>query len=213
MEIVQEYFDFLQAKGFPCIAAKAALSREHIHCFQADHMACPHQDADVLHFLYQFIQSYRKSKERFWSAAVIFKNPRDITEKQFDELLWSRLNSLRQLDQQNFVHDPRVDSDPASINFGFSLMSEALFIIGLNPSSKRKSRQFKYPALIFNPHQEFEKLRKSGKFEGMKRTVRKRDVSFSGSVNPMLKDFGQLSEVYQYSGITYDDNWKCPLRK
>jgi FPC/CPF motif-containing protein YcgG len=46
----------------------------------------------------------------------------------------------------------------------------------------------------------------------MKNTVRKRDIAFSGSVNPMLQDFGESSEVYQYSGRKYDDSWQCPLK-
>ncbi len=46
----------------------------------------------------------------------------------------------------------------------------------------------------------------------MKNAIRKRDVAFSGSVNPMLEDFGKTSEVYQYSGRNYDSNWQCPLK-
>jgi hypothetical protein len=27
-----------------------------------------------------------------------------------------------------------------------------------------------------------------------------------------LKDFGEASEVFQYSGVNYQADWKCPLR-
>ncbi len=50
------------------------------------------------------------------------------------------------------------------------------------------------------------------KYDMMKNAVRKRDVAYSGSVNPMLKDFGKASEVFQYSGRKYDENWQCPLK-
>ena len=53
---------------------------------------------------------------------------------------------------------------------------------------------------------------RSGKYEKMKHVVRKRDIAFSGSINPMLKDFGEVSEIYQYSGRKYDDTWRCPLK-
>ncbi|MDQ3193559.1 MAG: YqcI/YcgG family protein, partial [Bacteroidota bacterium] len=106
----------------------------------------------------------------------------------------------------------RVSNDPESINFSFSLKEEAFFIIGLNPSSSRPARKFKYPALIFNPHAQFEKLRESNRYEKMKSIVRKRDLVYSGSLNPMLKDHGISSEVNQYSGVNYSGEWQCPLK-
>jgi hypothetical protein len=45
----------------------------------------------------------------------------------------------------------------------------------------------------------------------MKTIVRKRDISCSGSVNPMLDDFGHSSEAIQYSGLFNDNQWQCPL--
>jgi FPC/CPF motif-containing protein YcgG len=69
-----------------------------------------------------------------------------------------------------------------------------------------------YPALAFNPHAEFQKLRATNHYESMKEIVRKRDIAYSGSINPMLSDFGEASEVYQYSGRNYNEDWKCPLQ-
>jgi FPC/CPF motif-containing protein YcgG len=210
--IISEYYSFLREKGFPCIAAKAALQRNQIHCMVATHMACPADDAAILTFLYDFIDTYRISKESYHSAAVIFKAPEAIDQTTFDMLLWQRLKALRSLDLQQYRHDPRVDSDPMSSHYSFSLKSEAFFIIGLHPGSQRRSRRFQYAALVFNPHAEFEKLRMSNRYANMKNAVRKRDVRYSGSVNPMLADFGDASEVYQYSGIEYQSDWICPLR-
>jgi uncharacterized protein len=209
--IIKEYSEYLRKKDFPCVAAKAALSRNHIKCMVALHMACPADDKTILQFLYGFVDMYRASEESYHSAAVIFKEPVPINETLFDALFWRRLNSLSSLDKQNYKHDMRVDSDPNSPRYSFSLKEEAFFILGLHPGSSRRSRQFKYPALIFNPHAEFEKLRNSDRYTRMKEVVRKRDVEFSGSVNPMLADFGEASEVYQYSGIHYQTDWTCPL--
>jgi FPC/CPF motif-containing protein YcgG len=174
-------------------------------------MASPDEDEEVLTFIYKFVDSYRNSTETFHSAAVIFRNPQSLTEKEFEDMLWLRLNSLIELDRKNYNHDKRVDPNPESSRFSFSLKEEAFFIIGLHPSSSRKARRFSYPAIVFNPHEEFERLKRIGRYESMKKAVRRRDEVYSGSVNPMLKDFGDAPEVFQYSGKQYDSTWKCPL--
>ena len=210
--IIEEYFNYLGNKTFPCVAARAALRNEHIKCMVALNMACPNDDPAILKFLYDFVNEYRTATTSFHSAAIVFKGPWISSEEMFDALFWKRLQSLSNLDAVNYNYDIRVAADPASGNFSFSIKEEAFFIIGLHPLSSRQSRKFKYPALVFNPHAEFEKLRLANRYEQMKHVVRKRDIAYSGSINPMLKDFGESSEVYQYSGRIYDSEWKCPLK-
>jgi len=210
--IKQEYLDFLNSKEFPCIAAKAALARKQIKCMVANDMSSSVDDQRILKFLYAFVDHYRNSRKPFNSASIIFKQPQLQNEEMFDTLLWQRLNALACLDRQKFPHDKRVDDDPASKNFSFSLKEEAFFIIGLHPSSKRRARFFRYPTLVFNPHEEFERLKRANRYDQMKKVVRKRDLVYSGSINPMLHDFGEESEVFQYSGIQYDSTWQCPFR-
>ncbi len=209
--IIEEYNNYLSAKEFPCVAAKAALAKQQVKCIVAEHMACPKDDIAILQFLYDFIDGYRSSAHLFHSASIIFKGPEFINEDMFDRLLWQRLQSLANIDAQYYKHDKRVDQHPLSANFSFSIKEEAFFIIGLHPSSSRLARRFKYPTLAFNPHAQFENLRAANNYDKMKNIVRKRDIAFSGSVNPMLDDFGTSSEVYQYSGKIYDSTWKCPL--
>lgn len=211
--IIEEYRLHLQSRGFPCIAAQAAVSRGQVRCLVAQNMESPREDQRTLEFLYAFVDDYRKADTPYHSAAVIFQKPLIQDEWMFDRLLWTRLNALAELDRLTYRHDPRVDEDPESSRFSFSLKEEAFFIIGLHPASRRKARVFPYATLVFNPHQEFERLRKANRYETMKRTVRKRDVNYSGSVNPMLTDFGEKPETRQYSGIHYKSDWKCPLRK
>jgi hypothetical protein len=209
--IINDYYNFLNEREFPCVAAKAALARNHINSFVANHMACPASDAEILRFMYDFVDQYRASDDSYHSAAVMFKGPDATDEETFDALLWDRLKALSILDKANYEHDPRVDANPEAPNYSYSLKSEAFFVVGLHPGSERKSRRFKYPTLIFNPHAEFEKLRKLNRYEKLKRVVRARDMMYSGSVNPMLDDFGNCSEVNQYSGKRHGDQWKCPL--
>lgn len=210
--IIEDYHDYINAKDFPCVAARAAFSKQQVKCIVAEHMACPKDDSDILYFLYDFVDSYRNSTNLFHSASIIFKGPEIINEDMFECLLWQRLQSLADLDALNYKHDKRVDQNPSLPNFSFSIKEEAFFIIGLHPSSRRLARRFKYPTLVFNPHAQFEDLRATRNYDKMKNIVRKRDIAFSGSVNPMLEDFGSSSEVYQYSGKIYDATWKCPLK-
>lgn len=210
--IIEKYKEFINKKEFVCVAAKAALAKEQISCVVASHIACPKDDIEILQFLYSFVDTYRSSKELYHSAAIIFEQPQIIDEVMFDEYLWQRLQALSNLDAKNYSYDKRVNNDPASPDFSFSLKEEAFFVIGLHPSSSRAVRQFNYPVIVFNPHAQFEQLRDTEKYQQIKKVARKRDLAFSGSVNPMLQDFGEASEVYQYSGRQYDKEWKCPLK-
>lgn len=210
--MIDELLTFLSNKDFPCIGAKAGLAKGQLKCMVTDHMACPKNDRSILEFLYDFIHGFRISNELFHSAAIIFRQPENINEDMFDKLLWQRLQALADLDTKNYGYDRRVNSNPASSFFSFSLKEEAFFIIGMHPASSRAARRFKYPVLVFNPHAQFEKLRKMNRYENLKNIIRKRDVAYSGSVNPMLEDFGKSSEVYQYSGRRYDNDWQCPFK-
>ena len=210
-DIIESYYDFLNNKKFPCIGAKAAMAKQQVICMVAGHMGCPKDDRSILEFLYDIVDTYRQSDGIFYSAAIIFEEPQILTEEIFDDLLWKRLQSLANLDAEKYHYDKRVDPDPSSANFSFSIKEEAFFIIGVHPASNRASRQFKYPALVFNPHAQFEKLKETSKYQMIRKAARKRDIAYSGSVNPMLDDFGKSSETIQYSGRRYDDQWQCPL--
>jgi FPC/CPF motif-containing protein YcgG len=210
-EIAEEYFSFIDDKAFPCVAAKAAYSRNQIRVFVCDHIACPKDDYGIIQFLYGFIEEYRALSKLYSSAVVIFKGPSECSEEQFDALMWQRLQSISDSDATHHSWDQRVHSDPSHADFSFSIKEEGFYIIGLHPGSSRKARRFKYPALVFNPHDQFEKLRAIDRYSTMKDTVRKRDKALSGSVNPMLADFGESSEAFQYSGRAYDKEWKCPF--
>ena len=209
--IIEEYKAFIGNKTFPCIAARAALASGHIKCMVARSLACPGDDSAILQFLYSFVDEYRLAENAFHSAAIIFSGPQNMSEEDFDRYLWQRLGSLASLDAQQYQWDNRVSADVSSASFSFSIKEEAFFIIGLHPGSSRASRRFAYPVLAFNPHQEFEKLRATHHYEKMKEVVRKRDLAYSGSLNPMLSDFGEASEAFQYSGRKYNSDWKCPM--
>lgn len=209
--IIRDFQHFVLNETYPCVAARAAMSRQQIACLVADHMACGHQDEHILGFLYDFVTSFRTSTADFHSAAIIFEGPEDVDARSFEKLLWTRLQKLSALDAKKFSYDQRVNPDPSSPDFSFSIGEEAFFIIGMHPASSRPARRFKYPTIVFNPHVQFDEMRKANRYEKLKKIVRRRDIAYSGSVNPMLTDFGERSEVYQYSGNKYDGDWTCPL--
>jgi FPC/CPF motif-containing protein YcgG len=211
-DIIERFYDFIKLKEYPCVAAKAAAAQNHISCMVARDMRSKDDDREILNFIYGFVDSYRSSSGIYHTAAVIFENPVDGNEDEFETVLWSKLQSLSDLDAQQYAYDERVSSDAQSPHFSFSLKQEAFFIVAMHPQSSRQARRFICPVLVFNPHQQFEQLRENNHFDHMKETVRHRDTLFSGSVNPMLEDFGMFSETKQYSGRTYDEHWKCPLQ-
>lgn len=210
-DIIDLFLKHLLAKEFPCVAAHEASNKNTIKCFVADHMACPKDDEDILGFLYNFVDEYRNTVTGYHSSVILFKEPRLMTEEMFDTLLWKRLQAIADLDAEHYDYDSRVSPDTSSPQFSFSIKEEAFYIIGMHSNSNRKARQFEYPALVFNPHAQFEKLREEHHYPKMQQIVRKRDITYSGSVNPMLADFGNAPEVFQYSGRQYDKEWKCPL--
>ncbi|MEJ1240871.1 guanitoxin biosynthesis heme-dependent pre-guanitoxin N-hydroxylase GntA [Chryseolinea sp. T2] len=197
--------------AYPCVGAKAVLAKDNLRSLVVADMRSDEDDKRIINFLYEFIDMYRLSDGLLCSAAIIFQSPLHFTEADFDRCLWTRLQALADIDGDNFAYDLRVSDDPTARNFGFSIKSEALYVIGLHADSLRPARRFAHPAIVFNPHAQFEKLRSRGKYDSLKRAVRQRDMSYAGSVNPMLTDFGESSEAIQYSGIQNGNNWKCPF--
>ena len=210
-QIREAYNEFIGEKSFPCVGAKTALGKDQVQTLVVGNMCCPADDRKILSFLYDFIDAYRNSDSEFHSAAILFNGPVDISEDLFEEFLWKRLQALLNLDAENYRYDKRVSADPASSEFSFSLKEEAFFIIGLHPASSRPSRRFAYPALVFNPHAQFTALKLTGKYQQLQKVVRKRDILYSGDINPMLNDHGRSSEAEQYSGKNYQTPLVCPF--
>jgi FPC/CPF motif-containing protein YcgG len=208
---VDELTRMVDAAGYPCVGAKAVVARHQLSSYAATDIRQPQDDRAIAEFLNDFIDRYRRLPSVLCSAAVIFDEPQDLSEPDFEKYLWQRLQALADIDAETCAYDIRVSNDPTAKNFGFSIHAEALYVIGLHPGSSRRARRFPRPAIIFNPHAQFELLRERGKYDVMKRAVRQRDQEYSGSVNPMLADFGMSSEAVQYSGMQHGNNWKCPF--
>lgn len=166
---------------------------------------------ETLAKMYSFVETMRSEKPKLCSFCLIIKNDQYKNFACFEKVFWHFLSDLSRKDHEKYPHDSRVASDPKANNFSYSLMSEAFFILALHPQSTRWVRRFLYPTIVFNPHVQFENLRLKGVYKKVRDTIRMRDFKLQGSSNPMLKDFGDRSEVFQYLGKKYAENDSIPL--
>ena len=139
----------------------------------------------------------------------MFERPLETDEESFERSLWAQLQQLHDADPAPW--DPAVSSDPDDPHFSFSFAGTAFFIVGLHPGSGRLSRKFPWPALVFNPHTQFERLREQGKYVRMQQVIRDRERALQGDINPVLEDFGSDSEARQYSGRLVESDWSPPF--
>lgn len=197
---------------FPCVGAKAALNSGTVsYCFYeelASDVSTRNLARDLEHFTGKVTAN---RDDRYATMIAVFGGPFDLTEFEFEKLLWLQLNKLHEADAPNFPWDARVSSDPSAPNFSFSFAGQAYYVIGMHANSSRHARRFPWPALVFNPHEQFERLRTDGNWDRMKQTIRTRDFQLQGSINPMLSDFGEQSEARQYSGRAVEENWQPPF--
>jgi hypothetical protein len=141
---------------------------------------------------------------------AIFEAPQDADEQAFERALWAQLQALHDADEAPW--DPSVSDDPDDPHFSFSFAGMAFFIVGLHPGSARLSRRFPWPALIFNPHAQFERLRETGKYARMQKVIRDKECALQGDINPVLEDHGVDSEARQYSGRAVEPDWSPPFQ-
>lgn len=210
-QVVGDYHAYIRQLPFPCVAAKAALNKGQLHSVVLPDMMDTTSVPQALAGIYEFIQRYKSHPVLFRSVALLFKQPRPLSVDNYETLFWKYLQALHDADSRQFGWDTRVESNIHSPKFSFSLGEEAFFVVGLHPNSPRTARQFQYPAIVLNPHHQFEQLRQNKLFQTLKQAIRGRDKAAYGSTNPMLDDFGQSTEALQYTGQCYDDTHPfCP---
>lgn len=203
---------FIESAEFPCVGAKSALARDALSVISVGKIDSPADDVEIHRALRDFSQTLDLESPVVKSFVVIFDGPEELDEEAFETALWNRLQSLHNLDVVSGQQwNKTVDPDPDSPHFSLSIGGEPFFVIGLHPHASRPARRYERPALVFNSHLQFEKLRADGRYDKMKEIIRKRDEALAGSINPMLNDYGDASEARQYSGRAVDPEWKCPF--
>ena len=210
IDIEDEFRQFITDADHPCIMAKTATKFNRVEIHEYDDFGSMNAAKEIIANTSKYINSYEQDTNEFESILAVFPNENGMTEKEFESKLWKQLSLIAHVDSQPW--DKKVSKNPQNPNFSFSISGKAFYIVGLHPNSSRKARRFKYPAIAFNFHHQFEKLREIGSYHKVRDTIRKRDLNKHGSINPMLQDFGKNSEAIQYSGRAVEKNWECPFK-
>lgn len=191
--------------------AKAAIKTGMVDIHSTRGLADSESIMNIQLRLHGFIDRFRLQQKKLSSFILTIDNEELMDFNNFEKEFFRFLNRLKNLDRKNYPHDPRVSSDPRDKNYSYSIKSEAFFIVALHPDSPRFARRFHKPAIVFNPHVQFDNLRRKNIFHKIKNVIRSKDKELQGSINPMLNDFGVRSEVFQYMGRVYAPSETIPL--
>ena len=210
--LAERFRSFIRDSAFSCIGAKSALAKGQLRVIVARDIRSAWDDLRILPELLDLVQNYRADPLLFQSFVVLFEQPEQLDEHEFEEHLWDRMQSLSDKDDwMGKGYDARVSPNPADPHFSLSFGGEAFFVVGLHPGASRIARRFERPALVFNLHDQFERLREQGLYDRLRMTILERDLNLNGTQNPMLSRFGENSEARQYSGRAVGSDWRCPF--
>ena len=208
----EELAQLIGASDFPCVGAKSALARGQLKTLACHSLDSGWDDIRIHSELLDWVKAYRADPAGLRSLAIIFEGPVDLDEVAFEQLMWERLQSLADKDEwRGQALDRKVSGDPSDPHFALSFGGEGFFVVGLHPNASRPARRSPRPTLVFNLHDQFERLRAEGIYEGMRKKIIERDVALAGSPNPMLERFGEASAANQYSGRAVGEEWRCPF--
>lgn len=203
---------FIADPKFPCVGAKSALNKHRMrfghYAAMCDATSVAAQCEDLLAFSAEF-PNPGDVPVSFVSTFGAF----EAGEAEFESLMWRHLQAMHDADRLRFGWNPSVSADPAHDDFSLSIAGRAFFVVGMHPNASRLARRAPLPCLVFNFHDQFVALKRSGKFEHLQAAIRARDTELQGCVNPVLAGFGDRSEARQYSGRAVEDHWVCPFRQ
>jgi FPC/CPF motif-containing protein YcgG len=203
--------EFVQRPQFPCLGAKGVIRVNSYVLRVYGALGCASNASRLLADLTSFNAEYREAS--FSTFVGVFPELAPTDETSFERRLWQQLQTIHDAEPNGRAWAEGVSDDPGDPQFSFSVAGRAFFVVGLHPGSSRLARRFCVPALVFNPHEQFTRLREEGRFEGLRSAIRARDLSLQGTENPNLADFGEESEARQYSGRRTEADWKCPFSR
>jgi len=209
------FFGHVENPAFPCVGSKAALAKGAIRTIELSRLGHPFNAARLHRRLEKFardIEALDPADSTVHSMVALYPGSAAMDELAFEAALWTQLEALHAIDvDRDAAWNQSVSADPASAQFSMSVAGHAFFVIGLHPGASRIARRFEMPALVFNSHVQFDRLKADGRYAKMQTATRERDVALQGSINPNLADHGQASEARQYSGRAVGAAWRCPF--
>lgn len=195
---------------FSCLGAKAALRQGTYRIGVYGPLGSGDATAALASDLRAFGE-HARSEDGLATFVASFLGPAPENELAFEALLWAQLQDLHDGDDASLGWDPSVSPDPDDPYFGFSFGAHSFFVVGLHAQSSRTTRQFEWPTLVFNPREQFDRLRERGQYGRFASVIREREMALQGSLNPNLADWGTRSEARQYSGRAVGEDWVCPF--
>lgn len=201
---------FVGDPGFSCLAGKGVVRRDSYELGVYGALGSADATASLAAALAVFAAALPAAATELSAFVAVFPDAAPADERQFEERLWAQLQRLDAVDAGN-AWDPAVSADPDDPHFSFSFAGRAFFVIGLHGASSRAARRFAWPALVFNPRAQFDRLRDDGRYEKLSAVIREREIALQGTLNPNLADFGERSEARQYSGRATEPAWRCPF--
>lgn len=202
---------FVTDPRFPCLGGASVVRRRTYRLHVYDALGSLESTEPLARDLEAFVGETPLDAGTPLAFIAVFPQSPPANEQAFEHRLWGQLQLLNDHDDPAAGWDPTVSPDPDDRRFSFSFVGRAFFVVGLHPESSRLSRRFRWPALVFNPHAQFERLRAEGRYARYQTLIRERDVKLQGTVNPNLADFGERSAARQYSGRATEAGWKCPF--
>ncbi len=204
---------FVGDARFPCLAGKGVMRSDGFRLRVYGALGSARSAARLARDLAAFVPDVPADGAGLHSFVAVFPRSAPADEVEFERRLWQQVQRLHECDVPDAGWDPVVSADPDDPHFSFSFSGRAMFIVGVHPASSRLARRFRWPALVFNPHAQFERMRADGRFAPLRAAVREREIALQGSLNPNLADFGDRSEARQYSGRAAGDEWQCPFHR
>ena len=203
---------FVGDPHYPCVGAKSAVNNDSYRLAVYGDLASGDATAGLCRDLFRFRHELDGIDATFATFAAVFYESPPVDERGFEGAMWRQLQLVHDADSRHHGWDPGTSPDPADPHFSFSFAGRAFFIVGLHPAASRMSRRFPWPTLVFNAHDQFDRLREQGVMERMKRVIHRKDLELQGTPNPVLKDFGTSSEARQYSGRAVEEGWTPPFK-
>jgi FPC/CPF motif-containing protein YcgG len=201
------------SETYPCLFSRSAVRRDSYRfgCYPA--LGSDEAAAAVAADLWQFVQDFPLSPDRFTTFIAAFDGPALGSEHDFEAALWAQLQGMHDLDRRHHRWDPAARSEPDRWGFSFSFAQRAFFIVGLHPAASRWARRTAWPTLVFNAREQFNMMRAAGVMDRTTEVIRRRDRLLQGTSNPSLAYFdAHRTEAVMYSGRLVEEDWRCPLR-
>lgn len=204
---------FVGDARFPCLAGKGVVRQPGYQLGVYGVLGAARSASALADDLRRFCDDDAADATGLATFVAVFTGRAPTTETAFERRLWTQLQRLHDSEHAGVPWDPAVSADADDPRFSFSFAGRAHFVVGLHPKSSRLARRFRWPALVFNPRAQFERLRAEGHYVRLRDAIRERDLTLQGTLNPNLADFGERSEARQYSGRATEPEWRCPFHR